>query len=124
LVWDVTCVDTLADCHIIGSITSVGSVAAGAERKMTINFRNLVEGRFIFSPLAFETFGPWGPESKALIWTIGQKITEKTGNERATEFLRQRISIEIQQENAASILNTYSDTRGLDEIFYVLNVKR
>jgi hypothetical protein len=83
-----------------------------------------VEGRFVFSPLAFETVGPWGPESKALISTIGRKITEKTGEKRATEFLRQRISIEIQRGNAASILNTHSDTRGLDEIFYVLNAKR
>jgi hypothetical protein len=50
--------------------------------------------------------------------------TVKTGEKRATELLRQRISIEIQRGNAASILNTYSDTRGLDEIFYVLNFKR
>jgi hypothetical protein len=58
LVLYVTCVDTLADSHVIGSITSVGLAAAGAERKKTNMYRNLVEGRFIFSPLAFETFGP------------------------------------------------------------------
>jgi hypothetical protein len=80
-------------------------------------YRNLLEARFVFNPLAFETFEPWGPESKALISTIGRKITEKTGEKRATECLRQQISIEIQRGNAASILNTQSDTRGLDEIF-------
>jgi hypothetical protein len=78
LVWDVTCVDSLVDSHIIGSITSAGLKAVGAERKKTNKYRNLVEGRFIFSPLALETLGLWGPKSKALTSTIGQKITKKT----------------------------------------------
>jgi hypothetical protein len=58
-----------------------------------------------------------------MISTIGRKVTEKTREKRATEFLRQRISIEIQW-GMQRLFQIRSDTRGLDEIFYVLNLKR
>jgi hypothetical protein len=120
LVWDVTCVDTMAISYIADSINAAGSAAAAAEQRKIHHYRELVEGRFIFGPLAFETFGPWGPECKLLIGEIGRKITERTGEKRSSEFLRQRISIEIQRGNAACVFGTHKASRGLDEIYYVL----
>ena len=67
-----------------------------------------------------ETFGAWGPAAKELISAIGSRIKERTGEPRSSEFLRQRISIELQRGNAASVLGTLPSTRGLDEIFLLL----
>ena len=57
------------------------------------------------SPVAFETFGPWGPMTRDLISTIGRKITERSGEKRASHFLRQRINIEIQRGSATSVFS-------------------
>jgi hypothetical protein len=124
LVWDVTCVDTMAMSYIVGSMNSAGSAAAEAEKKKTRKYQQLVAGRFIFCPVAFETFGPWGPECKVFLTNVGKMIAERTGEMRASEFLRQRISIEIQRGNAACVLKTHQSGRNLDEVYYVLNSKR
>jgi hypothetical protein len=123
-VWDVTCVDTMAISYVVGSMTTAGWAAENAERKKTQKYRQLVEGRFVFCPLAFETFGPWGPECQKFFTKVGKMITERTGELRASEFLRQRISIEIQRGNAACILSTHQNGRNLDEVYYILNLKR
>jgi hypothetical protein len=124
LVWDVTCVDTMAMSYITGSITAAGSAAETAEKKKIDKYKELVDGRYIFGPLAFETFGAWGPACKDLLSTVGRKIANQTGEKRSFDFLKQRISIEIQRGNAACVLGTHTFDRGLDEIFYVLNTKR
>ena len=74
---------------------------------------------FHFVPLGFETLGSWGSDASLLVSRIGKKITDRTGEIRATDFLRQRISIDIQRGNAISILGTLPDSRELDEIFYL-----
>jgi hypothetical protein len=78
----------------------------------------------IFCPIAFETFGPWGPAAKELFHDIGRRVLLRSGEPRTMEFLRQRISIEIQRGNAASVLGTFEHSRGLEEVFYVLSVKQ
>ena len=123
LVWDVTCVDTLAKSYIVGCLDSPGYAANEAEKKKIAKYQDL-EGRFNFTPLAFETLGPWGLKTKETIAEIGRRIADRTGEPRATEFLRQRISIEIQRGNAACVLNTASRDRGLDEVYNILHVKQ
>ena len=49
---------------------------------------------------------------------IGKQLRVLTCDPRATEFLRQRISIAIQIGNATSILGTIPASSSLDEIFY------
>ena len=119
LAWDVTCVDTMANSNILGSSQVVGHAATEAERLKTIKYQNITD-HFIFSPVGFETMGPWGPSAKELISLIGRRITDRTGEKQATEFLRQRISIAIQRGNAASISDTVSHSKGLDELFMLL----
>jgi predicted ATPase len=75
--------------------------------------RRFVRGIHIF-PLAFETTGKFGEDALALTKRIGRQIAIRTGEDRATSFIRQRISIEIQRGNAQSILETspaYGDLR-------------
>ncbi len=57
-------------------------------------------------PIAFETFGPMGEDTKKIIYKIGKQLQQKTGEKRSTDFLLQQFSIEIQRGNCASILTT------------------
>ena len=122
MVWDVTVVDTMCPSSIGGSVTTAGYAAAEAEKRKNRKYRELTD-RFHFVPLAFETFGPWSEEGKRLISSIGRKLTEKTGEKRSPEFLRQRISIEIQRGNALSVFSTHEHSRDLGEVFYILKSK-
>ena len=122
LAWDVTCVDTMAQSYIVHSLSTVGYAANEAERRKVEKYWHLEEN-FIFSAVGFETFGPWGESAKKFIAEVGRRISEHTGETRATEFLRQRISIEIERGNAVSVLNTYEGGRPLYEIFNFLRTK-
>ena len=122
LTWDVTCVDTLAISRLTSSSTEAGKAAEDAEEAKRVKYADL-EDRFVFYPIGLETFGAWGPGAKELINTIGRRIRERTGDSRSTEFLRQRIAVEIQRGNAASVLGSVPSSRELDEIFLVLTVK-
>ena len=80
-----------------------------------------LEGSYIFYPVAIETFGPLSPSAEKLLADIGGRLSEKTGDMRQAEFLRQRVSIELQRGNAASVLGTIPHTKGLQGVFSVLS---
>ena len=65
----------------------------------------------------------WPLIHKKLIAEIGRKITEHTGERRATEFLRQRISIEIERGNTVSVSTTYQGDHPFYEVFNFLRTK-
>lgn len=50
---------------------------------------------------------------------IGSMIAEKTMEKRSTSFLIQRIAINIQRGNVASVMGTIPPSRNLEEIFYL-----
>jgi hypothetical protein len=115
LVWDFTCVDTLAPSRLISSATSSGSAATGAEKKKIEKYKKLSQ-QFIFTPVGIETLGAWGHEAYSLIQKIGKKICIATGESRSTAFLVQRISVAIQKGNAASILGSLPKSKTLKEV--------
>ena len=121
LVWDVTCVDTLCQTYRKGSSEQAGYAGNKAEENKRTKYRSL-EGSYHFCPVGFETFGTFGPAASALLREVGKRIADRTGEKRSSEFLRQRISIDIQRGNAACVLGTFPFSRGLDEIFYILSV--
>ena len=63
--------------------------------------------------------GSWGPAAKRLINLVGARLKEKTGEPRSLEFLKQRISTEIQRGNGTAILSTVPSQKLLDELFYL-----
>lgn len=77
IVWDATCVDTLAKTYLNQTATIAGAAANRAERKNR------------------ETY------------------------ERSKSFLIQRVGIEVQRGNAASVLGTLREGDALHEIFYL-----
>lgn len=64
LVWDATCVDTLAPSHLSGTITKAGAAAEAAENAKRRKYEVLSDD-YIFAPLGVETLGPWGPSTKS-----------------------------------------------------------
>ena len=67
-------------------------------------------------PVGFETFGPLGDQASKLVTEIGKRLTEVTGEKRATSYLKQRISMAIQRGNRASVLATIPSDAGLKEM--------
>ena len=118
LVWDFTCVDTLASSYIKETSIRPGAAAEKAEKLKLSKYEEIRKDYFMV-PIAVETFGAWGPEGAHLIKSIGKKIQNSTGEKSATFFLFQSVSMSVQRGNAASILGTVKPGRSLDEVFYL-----
>ena len=75
LIWDATCVDTLASSYL--DITSVSSGAAACKAALSkrSKYKELIDQNFIFVPFSVETFGPWCPEGIGFIDNLGDKIS-------------------------------------------------
>ena len=52
-------------------------------------------------PVGIKTYSAYGPQGFKLIKQIGKKIQEATGEKLSTFYLKQSISMAIQQGNAA-----------------------
>ena len=79
--------------------------------------------RFDFYPIGIETFGSWGPSAVDILGQIGERIKEHTGDLRTMEFLRQKVSTEIQRGNAVSIMGTVEQPHNFDSPFFLLSLR-
>ena len=111
--------DTLAATYLAKTSTTQRAAAEAAEEKKQQKYAFLSD-TFHFIPLAFETLGCFGSDASSLVSRIGKKITDRTGETRATNFLKQRLSIDIMRGNAISILGTFPDNRELEEVHYLV----
>lgn len=119
MAWDVTVVDTLAQSYLSRTTLRAGAAADMAAERKIAKYQHLGD-RYIFFPVAFETLGSWGDSAKEVIAEIGRRIKEHTGDQRSSDYLRQKLSLEIQRGNAESVLGTVEDPRTLDALFFVL----
>ncbi|XP_055330817.1 uncharacterized protein LOC129583125 [Paramacrobiotus metropolitanus] len=119
LTWDATCVCTVALSHIAATSKQAGAAAARAEQDKVAKYQELTRD-YLFRAFGVETLGPLGPDASRLVTEVGKMIQQETGEVRAMEFLRQRISIDIQRGNAASVMGTAPVSANLDEMFCVI----
>ena len=70
---------------------------------MIITNYSHLEVTHCFIPVAVETLGAMGPEARSLFKEIARRIKITNGEERAHEFLLQRVAA-VQRGNAASVL--------------------
>ena len=117
LVWDFTCVDTLAPSHIADSNIKSGVIAEKTEAKKLAKYSNLSDSNHVVVPICVETLGSWGKEGMRLINEIDALIKRETGEIRSTKFLFQALNMAVQRGNAISVLSTIPRTSTLDEIF-------
>jgi hypothetical protein len=86
---------------------AAGSAAVKAEVNKKTKYIELADsGDYIFTPIAVETLGAWGPSALAICAEIGGRIAVRTGDPRATSYLRQRMDIAVQKGNAAAVVGT------------------
>ena len=116
LVWDVTCVSTLAASNVDSSQRYPGAAATEAEERKVVKYADLGESH-CFVPLGFETMGHWGKSTVEFIRKLGRELYQTTGEPRSTTFLKQRLSIAIQRGNCAAIRGTVPVGSGMSEIF-------
>ena len=109
LLWDATCCDTFSPSAILSSASSPGSAARSAESNKSKKYRALSD-RFHFQPFAVETSGVIGPSSLSFLRSLGNRISDITGDLRETSFLLQRISLAIVRSNTMAILSASRQT--------------
>lgn len=112
LVWDATCVDTLAPSHLPGTIDRAGAAASKAEDLKRHKYVYL-DRMYMFVPFGVETLGPWGPSALNLFRDLAKRLFEASGDRNAGAYFGQKLSIAIQRGNAASVLATFPPTMGL-----------
>ena len=97
--------NTLAPSHQALAAREPRAVAVDGESKKLSKYAHL-ESTHHFVPVAVETLGALGPEASSLLKEIARRISLARGEERAHEFLLQRVAVAIQRGNAASVLGS------------------
>jgi hypothetical protein len=88
LLWDATCIDTLANSYLHRTCIQPGAAARFGEEKKR-NKHLEVTNDYIFCPFAVETIGPFGDEARALVRELGKRLFIATGEPRSKSFLVQ-----------------------------------
>jgi len=96
ILWDVTVRDTLAPSYVNESSKKAGSIADNAERHKHNHYKLLKENYF-FTPIAFESLGSMGPETRIFIKKLGSLMRKASGESRSMDYLLQKVSIAIQR---------------------------
>ena len=105
LFWDFTCSDTLAPSNLSTSASGASRLENSAESAKCRKYSSLIPS-FHFSPLCVETLGALGSCARSLVRRIGSWVMEQSGDNRATQFLIQKVAIDVQRGNAASVMAT------------------
>lgn len=119
IIWDFTCVDTLATSNLSLTSQSASAAAEKAQRAKELKYRDVSQA-FCFQAVAVETLGSWAGDGLVFIKEIGRRVAERSGEPRSTAFLLPQISMAIQRGNTAIILATLPVHRNLDEVLYIL----
>lgn len=120
LVWDATCVDTLAKSYIETTKVTAGRAAETQALKKRRKYNTIIEKNYEFVAFAVETMGPWSQEAMNFANKLGDRLISETDEPRSKQFLMQNIGLAIQRGNAASVLGTFPSGAKFDEIFYLI----
>ena len=117
LLWDFTCADTLAPSHRSLASRGPGQVACAAEERKRHKYASLIP-MYNFSPwpVGIETLGAWGEAARELVHQIGTRVFNITCDPRARSFLVQRLALDIQRGNVASVMATLPSTKDWEEM--------
>ena len=80
LVWDATCLDTYAPLHVFAATREAGAMAAQAEHLKSVKYAALKASHH-FVPFVVETSGVLGQAALSLVWDLGQRLRQSTGEE-------------------------------------------
>ena len=114
--WDVTCPDIYAPSYTSHATREAGAVAQRAEYQKISKYAHLNSSHH-FIPMAVETLGMFGSKALSFIQDLSWHLRQVTGEPRSLEYLLQRISVAVQQGNAAAVLGTMGSSAGLKTSF-------
>ncbi|KAL1446882.1 hypothetical protein WDU94_010923, partial [Cyamophila willieti] len=117
LVWDVTCVDSMAKSYLDCSLAP-GYPGESAAKKKHLKYATIAQNHH-FLAFAVETLGPWPDETINFIDRLGGLLYEASQEPRSRSFLVERISLSIQRGNSASVLGSLPPSSSFEEIFYL-----
>jgi len=118
LVWDATCTDTFAQSYLPLTSIRPGAAAELAEERKHKKY-GFLKDQYILKTVATETTGVLGKEALQLLNSIGKKISDVSGERRATNYLFQRISLALQRSNSICVLGTLPVGKSLNEVYYI-----
>ena len=105
LVLDATCPDTFAVSYRSQATSGAELVAALAEEREreAVKYSHLAP-TYLFTPVAMETMGAIGPESRAFLRELGRRVQLESGEANSTTYLLQSLSMAVQRGNAVAIM--------------------
>ena len=109
IAWDFFCVHRLRASHLSKG-RQEGSPVATAKEAIKWQDYNDIPSCYLLESVANETFGSIGDSSWAFLKTLGQRIQKQTGEKRSFAWLRQRLSIAVQNGKAACMLELVPDS--------------
>ena len=115
LLWDFTCSDTMALSNRSLACRGPARVACVAEEAKRRKYMSLIP-TYNFSPVCIESMGAWGDSARDLIQNIGHRVCETTGDPRSTSFLVQRLALDVQRGNVASVMATLPSSKDWSEV--------
>jgi len=68
-----------------------------------------IETNYVFPPIADESLDPINVSGCAFLSKLGRKLSTKSGDDRETSFLFQRLSVLIQRFNAILLLDSFNN---------------
>jgi len=99
-------VSTLAQSYVDRAATGVGMVAEMAAERKLAKYSNLASN-FIFQPIAVENLGAFSVSTLEFLNDLGHKLSSFSGEERASSFLFQRLSVSLQRFNSVLLHDTF-----------------
>ena len=103
LIWDFTCTHSLSASNLRSTSGEIGKAAAMAEENKNRKY-SPIPGHLIFTPIALETLGAYGPLATRFFSEVGKRQATVLGDLTAKHKLYQRVSIELQRGNARCIM--------------------
>ena len=97
--------DTFAPSYVSYAAKEAGLVAKKVEEKRS-KYRHLAASHILVA-VSIETSGVFGTEALEFIKELGQRLQQSTGEAKSGLYLLQRMSVAVQQGNAAAVLGTF-----------------
>jgi hypothetical protein len=113
LAWDVTVICPFADSYVDLAARTAGAAAELAADRKTTKYYGL-ETQCLFEPVAVESLGPLNESAYHFLSVLGLRIAEKSGDDRESSFLFQRISVLVQRFNSILLHDSFVYADHLD----------
>ena len=123
LCWVRSCVDTFAFTQVNEGAVRAGPAANAAETVKRTKHQSLTDC-YHFEAVAIETAGTYSEGTKSIVHDNGRILTEASGDQRESFCFMQKLSLSVQQGNAAFFVAKEKSSVGLEVKFFSKHKKK